>query len=309
MASTTKQMKQDTTRTREDKQGARAKNEDQSKGTSGVEVLAQERKSYLQKEYKILTDLMNTYMGRVESLLQENKFLEKEGKRNQKESNTYLSYATKRSQKCQNLVITLNDQNHVDLSKVQKEKEKLVSQCAAKEEELRRALKEVQTKLSLMNKEVEDLQRLFGPSIQLERMKRIKELEKELLVTKVECAEQMHKIRSEFLRAKADCERDFHRKIQAVTERAEAAAAQCAIEQIKETRAENWHLRQELLRLIQHSKVLKDTKVQLEEQQQQLLRENKYILNTAPTRHWLPLQEAHSADSKPSSSHRLGHIH
>ncbi|NWH80656.1 CC166 protein, partial [Piaya cayana] len=296
MASTTKQMKQDTTRTGKDKQGARTKNEDQSKGTSDMEVLAQERKSYLQKEYKILTDLMNTYMGRVESLLQENKFLEKEGKRNQEESNTYLSYATKRRQKCQNLVITLNDQNHIDLSKVQNEKEKLVSQCAAKEEEVRRALKEVETKFSLMNTEVEDLQRLFGPSIQLERMKRIKELEKELLVTKIECAEQMHKMRSEFLRAKADCERAFHRKIQAVTERAEAAAAQCVMERIKEIRAENWHLHQELLRLIQHSEVLKDTKVQLEEQQQQLLRENKYILKTAHVRHRLPLQEAHSAE-------------
>ncbi|NXY52254.1 CC166 protein, partial [Ceuthmochares aereus] len=308
-ASRMKQMKQDTTRTGKDKQGARTKNEDQSKGTSDMEVLAQERKSYLQKEYKILTDLMNVYMGRVESLLQENKFLEKESKRNQKESNTYLSYTTKRSQKCQNLVITLNDQNHIDLSQVQKEKEKLISQCAAKEEEVRRALKEVETKLSLINKEVEDLQCLFGPSTQLERMKRIKELEKELLVTKVECAEQMHKIRSEFLQTKADCERDFHRKIQVVTERAEAAAVQYTIEQINEIRAENWHLRQELLRLIQHSKALKETKIQREEQQQQLLRENKYILNTAHVRHQLPLEEAHSANSKPSSSHRLGHFH
>ncbi|NXX99751.1 CC166 protein, partial [Centropus bengalensis] len=284
MASKTKQMKQDTTRAGKDKQGAGTKNEDQSKVTSEMDVLAQERKLYLQKEYKILSELMNVYIGRVEQLLQKKKLLEKEAEQNQKGRNAYLSYTKKRSQKCQNLIITLNDQNHTDLSQVCKEKEELISQCAAKEQEVRSALVEVERKFSLMNKEVEDLQRLIGPSTQLERAKRIKELEKELLVTKVQQADQMHKIKSRFLQAKADCEMDFNRKIQVLTATAEEAAVQCLIERIKEIRAENWHLRQELLRLIQHSQILKETRVQLGEQQQQLLREKKYSLDPARVR-------------------------
>ncbi|NWS77100.1 CC166 protein, partial [Crotophaga sulcirostris] len=302
-ASETKQMKQDTMRAEENKQGEKNKNEDQSKETSDMEVLTQDRKSYLQKEYKILMELMNTYMGSVERLLQENKFLEKEAQQNQKESHTYLSYTTKRSQKCQNLLITLNDQNRIDLSQVCKEKEKLILECAEKEEKVRSVLANVETKFSLMNKEVEDLQRLIGPSAQLERTKRIKELEKELLVTRIEHADEMYKIKRRFLQAKADCKMDCYQKIQVLTERTEAAAVQCLIERIREIRAENWHLRQELLRLIQHSKILKETKVQLGEQQQQLLQQNKYIQDVARAHHQLPQQEAHSANGKPHSSH------
>nr|XP_009492068.1 PREDICTED: coiled-coil domain-containing protein 166 [Pelecanus crispus] len=285
------------------KQGPRTTNGDISKGISDMEVLVKDRKSYLQKEYKILTEHMNTYMGKVEHFLQENKFLEKEAQRNQEECNAYLSYITKHSQKCQNLIITLNDQNHTDLSQVQMQKEKLISQYTEKEKEVRSALMNMETKYSLMNKEVEDLQPFNGPSVQLEQMKKIKELEKELLVTKIQHADEMHKIKSRFLQAKADCEMDFHQKIQVLTKRAEEAAIQSLILHIKQVKAENWHLRQELLRLIQYSKILKETKVQLREQQQQLLRENQYTQDMAHMRHWLHQHEAHNATGKTYSAH------
>ncbi|KFO10796.1 Coiled-coil domain-containing protein 166, partial [Balearica regulorum gibbericeps] len=230
MASKTKQMKQDTTRTGKNNQGIITKNGDTSKGISDMEILVKERKLHLQKEYKILTEHMNTYMGRVEHFLQENKFLEKEAQRNREESNAYLSYITKHSQKCQNLVITLNDQNHTDLSQVWTQKEKLISQYTEKEKEVRSSLMNMETKYSIMNKEVEDLQPFKDPSVQLEQMKKIKELEKELLVTKIQHSDEMHKIKSRFLQAKADCEVDFHQKIQVLTKRAEVAAIQSLIQ-------------------------------------------------------------------------------
>uniref|UniRef100_U3I1L4 Uncharacterized protein n=1 Tax=Anas platyrhynchos platyrhynchos TaxID=8840 RepID=U3I1L4_ANAPP len=158
MASVTKQIKQDTTGGGKNKQGVRTKNGDISKGISDMETLVKERKSYLQKEYKILTEHMNTYMGKVEYFLQENKFLEEEARRNREESNIYLSYITKHSQKCQNLIITLNDQNQIDLSQVWMQKEKLISQYTEKEKEVKTSLMNMEEKYSLMNKEVEDLQ-------------------------------------------------------------------------------------------------------------------------------------------------------
>ncbi|XP_052644001.1 coiled-coil domain-containing protein 166 [Harpia harpyja] len=303
MASKTKQMKQDTMRAGKNKQEARTKNGDISKGISDMETLVKERKLYLQKEYKILTEHMNTYMGRLEHFLQENKFLEKEAQRNQEESNAYLSYITKHSQKCQNLIITLNDQNHTDLSQVRMQKEKVISQYTEKEKEVRSALMNMETKYSLMKKEVEDLQPFKDPSVQLEQMKKIKELEEELLVTKIQHSDEMQKIKSRFLQAKADCEMDFHQKIQVLTKRAEAAAIQSLIQHIKQVKAENWHLRQELLRLIQYSKILQETKVQLREQQQQLLRENKYTQDMAHMHHWLHQHEAHNTNGKTYSSH------
>ncbi|NXK50044.1 CC166 protein, partial [Chauna torquata] len=301
MASTIKQIKQDTIAAGKNKQGVRTKNGDISKGISTMETLVREKKSYLQKEYKILTEHMNTYMGRVEHFLQENKFLEEEAQRNWEESNIYLSYITKHSQKCQNLIITLNDQNQTDLSQVWKQKEKLISQYTEKEKEVRNHLMNMETKYSLMNEEVEDLQPF--KDLQLEQMKKIKELEKELLVTKIQHSEQMYKIKSRFLQAKADCEVDSHQKIQVLTKRAEEAAIQSLIQHIKQAKAENRHLRQELLRLIQCSKVLKEIKVQLREQQQQLLRENQYAQDMAHMRRRLHQRKTHNANWGTYSSH------
>lgn len=300
MASVTKQIKQDTTGGGKNKQGVRTKNGDISKGISDMETLVKERKSYLQKEYKILTEHMNTYMGKVEYFLQENKFLEEEARRNREESNIYLSYITKHSQKCQNLIITLNDQNQIDLSQVWMQKEKLISQYTEKEKEVKTSLMNMEEKYSLMNKEVEDLQPF--KDLQLEQIKKIKELEKELLVTKIQHSEQMHKIKSRFLQAKADCEVDSHQKIQVLTKRAEEAAIQSLIQHIKQVKADNWQLRQELLRLIQCSKVLKEIRVQLREQQQQLLRENQCTQDMACMRHRLHRHEAHNANWKTHSS-------
>ncbi|NXJ99738.1 CC166 protein, partial [Corythaixoides concolor] len=302
MASKTKQMKQDTMRAGKNKEGGRNKNGDIWKGINDMEILVKERKSHLQKEYKILTEHMNTYMGKVEHFLQQNKFLEKEAQRNQEESKAYLSYIRKHSQKYQDQITTLNAQNHTDLSQVRAQKEKLISQYTEKEKEVRSSLMNMETKYSLMKKEVEDLQPFKDPSVQLEQIKKIKELEKELLVTKIQHSEEMHKIKSRFLQAKADCETDLRQKVQVLTTRAEEAAIQALIQHIKQVKAENRHLRRELLRLIQYSKVLKETKVQLREQQQQLLRESRHTQDVAHTRRRLRQQEARSANGQTYSS-------
>ncbi|KFP87248.1 Coiled-coil domain-containing protein 166, partial [Apaloderma vittatum] len=230
MAPKKKQTKQDTLSAEKNKQGAGTKNENIAKELSNMEILVKERKSYLQKECQILTEHMNIYMGRVEHFLQENKFLEREAQRNQEESNAYLSYIKNHSQKCQNLIITLNDQNHSDLSRASLQKEKLVSQYAEKEKEVRSALTNMETKYSLMKKEAEDLQPLKMSSLQLERTKKIKELEKELLVTKIHHSDEMHNVKIRFLQAKADYNTDSHQKIQALTKRAEDAATRSLIQ-------------------------------------------------------------------------------
>ncbi|XP_072186262.1 coiled-coil domain-containing protein 166 [Excalfactoria chinensis] len=294
MASKAKQSKQDSS-------GAGKNKEELKDGDTSTETLVRERKLYLQEEYRILTEHVNTYMGRVERFLQENKFLEEEAKRNRKESNVYLSYLAKHSQKCQNLIITLNEQNETDLSRVQKQKEELISQYAEKEKEARNCLMEVETKYSLMNSEVEDLQPF--KDLQLEQTKKIKELEKELLVTKIHHAEEMHKIKRRFQQAKADREEDSRQKILALTKRAEEAALLSLIQHIKQVKAENRHLRQELLRLIQCSKVLKEIQVELREQHQQLLREKHCTQDMAHARHRLHQQEAHRANQDTCSSH------
>ncbi|NXG72752.1 CC166 protein, partial [Baryphthengus martii] len=302
MASKTKQMKQDSTQAGKNKQGVIKKNRNTSKGITDMEILVKERKWYLQKEYKILTGHMNTYTGKVEHFLKENKILAKEAQQNQEESRAYLSHMTKHRQKCQNLITTLNDQNHNDLSQVWMQKEKLISQYTEKEEEVRSSLMNMETKYSLINKEVEDMQLVKE---QLAQTKKIKELEKELLVTKIQHSDEMHKIKSRFLQAKADCETQFHQKIQVFTKRAEAAAIQSLVQHTKQVKAENCHLRRELLRLIQYSKLLKETKVQLREEQEQLLQENQCAQDMARVRRRLHQHEECSASGETCTSHSL----
>lgn len=262
-----------------------------------METLVKERKSYLQKENEILTEHLNTYMGKVEHLLQENRFLQKEAKRNQEESKAYLSYLTKHLQQYPGLLTTLNDQNHTDLSHVSQQKKELISEYTEKEKEVRSSLVNVETEYSLLNKEVEDLQ---ASQEQLEQTKKIKELEKELLVTKIHHSDETRNIKSSFLKAKADCKRDIHRKIQVLSKRAEAEAKQSLIQHIKQVKAENERLHQELLRLIQYSKVLKETQVQLRDQQQQLLWENQYTQDMAYVRHWLHQHQAQMQMEQPA---------
>ncbi|NXF86405.1 CC166 protein, partial [Eubucco bourcierii] len=280
MASKVKLMKQDTMSAGKNKPGE-SRNGNVSKGISDMEVPAKERKLYLQKECKILTKCINTYTGKVEQLLQENRFLEKEAKEYQDESSTYLSYIKKHRQKCQNLIITLNDQNHSSLAQVWKQKEKLILQYTEKEEELRSSLMHVETKYSLLDKELEDLEPFKDKA---EQTKRIEELEKELLVTKIHHADEMHKIRSGFQQAKAACELRFEENVQVLSGRAEAAAVQALRQHVRQVKAENWELRRELRRLLQHSAILKETQVGLREQQEQLLRELRCLQNMAPMR-------------------------
>uniref|UniRef100_A0A8C4VMM2 DUF4515 domain-containing protein n=1 Tax=Gopherus evgoodei TaxID=1825980 RepID=A0A8C4VMM2_9SAUR len=173
------------------KQGTNRKEGDISKTKSNTEPFVKEREQYLQKEYKILTEHMNTYLKRVDHFLWENEFLDKEAQKILEDSKAYMTYISKHTQKCQNAIITLNDQNHFDLAQVRKQKEELISQYTAKAKEVRNQLMEMETKYSLMNKEVEDLQPF--KDLQLEQLSRIKELEKELLVTKIQHSEQMHK--------------------------------------------------------------------------------------------------------------------
>ncbi|XP_010200889.2 coiled-coil domain-containing protein 166 [Colius striatus] len=307
MASKTKQTKQNSTGAGKDKQES-AMNEETSGGISDMETLVKERKLYLQKECKILTEHMNTYMERLEHFQQQNKFLEKEAKQNQEECNTYLSYIEKHGQKCQNLVITLNDQNRIDLSQVQMQKEKLVSQYAEKEKELRSTLMNMEAKLSLLNKEVEDLQHFGDSSVQLEQSKKIKELEVELLATKTQQLDEMHKMRSRFLRAKADCEREFHHKMQVITEKARAAATQSLIQHITQVKAENQRLHQELLRLVQCSKALKEDKARLQEQQEQLLWQKQYMQDMAHMRRRTHQREGHNANGETGSHSQFGSV-
>ncbi|NWU29269.1 CC166 protein, partial [Dyaphorophyia castanea] len=243
------------------------------KEMSDMENPPKERKLYLQEEHRILTEHLDTYLGRAEQLLQGNKRLEKEAQATQEQSQAYLCCRAKCSQDPPDMVITLNEQNRRDLAQIRAQKEELVPRYAAREQEVRSSLRDAEAEAALLDSELEELEPYRERLVQAEQ--RVKALEKELRVTRIRCAEETHAIRSRFLQQKAACEHEFHQRMQQLTWGAEEVALQALIQHVEEVKAENRHLRQELLGLVQHCQLLKDTKTRLQDQQEQLLRENQ----------------------------------
>ncbi|NXQ61355.1 CC166 protein, partial [Anthoscopus minutus] len=241
--------------------------------TSDMEDLVRERQLYLQEELRILTEHLHTYLGRAEQLLQENKRLEKEAQGTQEQSQRYLSCRAKLSQDPPGMIITLNDQNCQDLAQVQAQKEELVPRYAGKEQEVRSALEDTEAEALLLGTELEELEPYKERKVQAEQ--KVKALERELRVTRIRCAEETHAIRSRFLQEKADCEQQFQQRMQELTWGAQEVAFKALIQHVEQVKAENRLLRQELLGLLQHCQLLRDAKIQLQDQQEQLLRENQ----------------------------------
>ncbi|NXS03856.1 CC166 protein, partial [Oxylabes madagascariensis] len=249
------------------------KDEEAPKETSDTEDPVQERKLFLQEECSILTQHLDTYLGRAEQLLHGSKRLEKEAQATQQQSQSYLACAAKLRQDPPHMIITLNDQNRQDLAQIQAQKDELLPRYAGKEQEVRSALKDTEAEASLLDTELQELEPYKEQKVQAEQ--KVKALEKELRVTRIRCAEETHAVRSRFLQQKADCEQEFQQRMQELTWGAEEVALRALIQHAEQVKAENRLLRQELLGRLQHCQLLRDAKTQLQDQQEQLLRENQ----------------------------------
>uniref|UniRef100_A0A8C5NNW3 Uncharacterized protein n=1 Tax=Junco hyemalis TaxID=40217 RepID=A0A8C5NNW3_JUNHY len=87
-----------------------------------------------------------------------------------------------------------------------------------------------------------------------------------------------------FLQDKAECEQQFQRRMQQLTWGAQEVAMKALIQHVEEVKAENRLLRHELMGLLQHCQLLRDTRVRLQDQKEELLREN-LCLQLMPARH------------------------
>uniref|UniRef100_A0A8C3QUH4 Uncharacterized protein n=1 Tax=Cyanoderma ruficeps TaxID=181631 RepID=A0A8C3QUH4_9PASS len=158
--------------------------------TSDTPDPVQERRLHLQEECRILTQHLDTYLGRAEQLLQGNKRLEKEAQDTEEQSQSYLSCGAKLSQDPPGTVITLNEQNRQDLAQIQAQQEQLKPQYAGREQEVRSALKDTEGSASLLDTELEQLEPYKEQKVQAEQ--KVRALEKELRVTRIRCAEESH---------------------------------------------------------------------------------------------------------------------
>ncbi|XP_007464626.1 PREDICTED: LOW QUALITY PROTEIN: coiled-coil domain-containing protein 166 [Lipotes vexillifer] len=251
----------------------------------GTEPPLSESAQYLQREYKLLSELLDACEERVDQVLQENAFLDCEAQRLREESRLYASYVSTRAQRCANAIVRLEEQNRVDLTQIHWQRAELASLYRRREEGVCAQLLEMQTRAAQMARQVQELQPY--KELQLEQLARIRALERELLHMRVEHMQLLHRMKRCFLEDKAAFEREARQRVQSLARRAEREAARALIAHTQAIREDNGRLRQELLRLQRRAQVLHDTRRQLLEQREQLRREHEDMRDLARVHSWL----------------------
>ncbi|KAM9198187.1 coiled-coil domain-containing protein 166 [Dugong dugon] len=276
-------------------------------GTSGesAEPLS-ERALYLQREYALLTEQLDACEERVDHVLQENAFLDREALRLREENRLYASYVSARAQRCANAIVGLDEQNRMDLAQIHWQRTELATLYHGREDGVRAQLLEMEARAAQMARQVQELQPY--KELQLEQLARIRALERELLHMRVEHTQLLHRVKRRFLEDKAAFEREARQRVQSLGRRAEREAARALIVHTQSIKADNGRLRQELLRLLRRAQLLHDTRRQLLEQREQLRREHEDTRNLARVHGWLrrgpggpPLWQPPTTSARPSS--------
>ncbi|XP_040481542.1 LOW QUALITY PROTEIN: coiled-coil domain-containing protein 166 [Ursus maritimus] len=228
----------------------------------GAEPPLSERGQYLQREYKLLSEQLDACEARVDQVLQENAFLDREAVRLREENRLYASYVSARAQRCAQAIVRLEEQNRVDLTQIHWQRAELASPD--------RAGTGSATQLLEMDRAGAEAAGAGSPSrlLQLEQLARIRALERELLHMRVEHTQLLHHVKRRFLEDKAAFEREARQRVQSLARRAEREAARALVVHTQAIKAENARLRQELLRLLRWAQLLHDTRRQPLEQVQ-----------------------------------------
>ncbi|XP_044636964.1 coiled-coil domain-containing protein 166 [Equus asinus] len=272
----------------------------------GAEAPLSERAQYLQREYKLLSEQLDACEQRVDQVLRENSFLDREAQRLREENRLYTSYVSARAQRCAKAIVRLDEQNRVDLTQVHWERGELASHYHGREDGVRAQLLEMEARAAQMARQVQELQPY--KELQLEQLARIRALERELLHMRVEHTQLLHRVKRRFTEDKAAFEREARQRVQSLARRAEREAARALLAHTQAIKADNARLRQELLRLLQRAQLLHDTRRQLLEQREKLRREHEDTRDLARVHGWLrrgpggpPLWQPLPVASRPAS--------
>ncbi|XP_025726336.1 coiled-coil domain-containing protein 166 [Callorhinus ursinus] len=251
----------------------------------GAEPPLSERGQYLQREYRLLSEQLDACEARVDQVLQENAFLEREAVRLREENRLYASYVSARAQRCAQAIVRLDEQHRVDLTQIHWQRAELASLYRGREDGVRAQLLEMEARAARMARQVQELQPY--KELQLEQLARVRALERELLHMRVEHTQLLHRVKRRFLEDKAAFEREARQRVQSLARRAEREAARALIVHTQAVKADNGRLRQELLRLLRWAQLLHDTRRQLLEQREQLRREHEDTRDLARVHGWL----------------------
>ncbi|XP_026867321.2 coiled-coil domain-containing protein 121 isoform X1 [Electrophorus electricus] len=236
---------------------------------------ATEQEVQLQKEYKILTETLNTLKMRAEQLRKDNEFLQNEANQTRMESQEYMSYMAKRMQKRRSMIVTLSDQSQQELQELERQREETLQKYEEQANGLKRKILEKENELALLNLEIAELREF--KSLQQQQLGRISELEQEVSAMSRRHAESLQALKSDFLKEKERYEAQAEHKVQELTLATNREASRCLLSHMQDVTQENHRLREELQQLIQRAHALHSHQEALQTQHRQLLLEREHI--------------------------------
>ncbi|XP_075704698.1 coiled-coil domain-containing protein 166-like [Rhinoderma darwinii] len=242
-------------------------------GCEETEVVVSEKEERLQEEHNQLGAEQEGLRRRLEQLRRDNEFLQEEAERVRVESQEYLLYMSKRSQRRQDVIISLNDQNQRELQNIQQHKQELEDKFSAEEQTLRDLLLRREAELTNLRRELEELEPMRR--LQKEQMSLIKRLGDDVLAHRGKHAGALLRVKSAFLRGKTQCQQNSEQQLNQLTQKAQEEAKKALQEVSTRVKEENQSLRQELLHLIHQYRLQQVQKRKLEEKNTELLREQQ----------------------------------
>ncbi|XP_071779219.1 coiled-coil domain-containing protein 166 [Centroberyx gerrardi] len=223
----------------------------------------------LQKEYDKMTDTLNKLKRRREELLRENDFLQNEANQTCLESQAYMSYLSKQTQKCQSLIVTLSEQNQQELEALKKQREKTLAEYQEQANEVSRLIQEKEGELAMLNTKTSQLGEF--KDLKQQQLGRIAELEKEVARMRRQHLDSLRGLKAGFLSEKQRYESQAKHRVQAEALAANREASDFLQSYTRTVSEENQRLRAELQQLIQRTDALKTRQCLLQAQRQELL--------------------------------------
>lgn len=251
------------------KKGKKAKEQ----GASNENEKPSERELAARAELEKLNDELNSVKNEVDRLRKENEWLKDEANRTKMESHEYLQYMSKKTQKRQTTIAALNEKNEKELEKINSEREAIVEEFEKKKQDLKNVLLSKEAEYAQVARDLQDLAEY--QTLRLEQEAEIGHLETEVDRLKIEHAEALQSMKSDFLKEKGQYEKDADQRISQMKDKANHEAVHCLVEHTQKISEENKMLRKELLSLIRRSQALTEHKTELQTQHKGLLREHQ----------------------------------
>ncbi|XP_048392106.1 coiled-coil domain-containing protein 166 [Stegostoma tigrinum] len=256
-----------------------------------LEVLtaAAERIVTLQNEYDEMVKELKQLKLKIYDLRKENEFLEKEAQQTRLETHEYIVQMSKRTEKRQNQIITLNDQNHQNLEEIRNAKERILAEFEVQKQELEMEQVEKENELLQLKKEIEDLGEY--KELREQQLARISELDNLVMDARAKHSQCVHDLKLNFNKEKAEYKQNARRMVKQLEKDANKEAVCCLIEHMESIKVENQQLREVLVCLIRRSRVLHEQQEELEAQHKQLLQERDYCTKLRTLRYRKQLSE------------------